>query len=146
VIPPFEASGDLPPGIHWATWEEMVARFGWNDQRQRLLDGLRRGIDALRFAGCSTIYVNGSFTTAAAAPNDFDACWDIQGVDVARLDPVLLTFDHQRAAQKLKYLGEFLPAQAAVGGIGTVFLDFFQTNRQTGAAKGIVALDLRGAP
>jgi hypothetical protein len=145
VIPPFDPSGDLPPGIHWADWQEISARFGWSEHRRRLLDGLGRGSDALRQAGCSTVYIDGSFVTAAEAPNDFDACWDTQGVDPGRLDPILLAFGSQRAAQKIKYLGEFLPAQAAVDLVGTVVLDFFQVNKYTGDPKGIVALDIRGA-
>jgi hypothetical protein len=60
-------------------------------------------------AGCVTVYIDGSLVTAKETPGDFDACWEVTGVDVAQLDPILLTFDHQRMAQKLKYLGEFLP-------------------------------------
>ncbi|MFN8637016.1 MAG: hypothetical protein U0893_24475 [Chloroflexota bacterium] len=145
MIPRFQSSGELPPGIHQATWAEVSARFGWNEHRRLLLDGLRRGIDALRHAGCATVYIDGSFVTTKDMPNDFDACWDIQGVDPARLDPVLLTLGDQRAAQKIKYLGEFLPSQTAIDRVGTVVLDFFQVSKDTGAVKGIVALDLRGA-
>jgi len=106
---------------------------------------LRRGVEALRLAGCTTVYIDGSFITTKEMPNDFDACWDIQGVDPARLDPILLTLGDQRAAQKIKFLGEFLPAQTAIDRVGTVVLDFFQISKDTGAVKGIVALDLRGA-
>ena len=144
MIPRFESSGELPPGIHLATWQEVTARFGWNEHRRRLLDGLRRGIDALRLAGCATVYIDGSFVTAREMPNDFDACWDIQGVSVALLDPILLIFENERAAQKMKYLGEFFPAQAAVDSSGTVFLEYFQFNTRTGRRKGVVAVDLRG--
>ena len=91
------------------------------------------------------MYIDGSFVSAQEVPNDFDACWDIQGVDSARLDPILLVLGNQRAAQKLKYLGEFLPAQAAVDRIGTVVLDFFQVSKDTGALESIIALDLREA-
>ena len=145
MIPPFEPSGELPPGIHQTTWEEVASRFGWNEHRRRLLEGLRRGIEALRLAGCATVYIDGSFVTAKDMPNDFDAFWDIQGVEPARLDPILLVLGNQRAAQKVKYLGEFLPAQTPVDRVGTVVLDFFQVSKFTGAVKGIVALDLREA-
>ena len=76
-------------------------------------------------------------------PNDFDACWDIEGVDPDLLDPVLLTFDDSRAAQKAKYLGELFPAQLSEGGSGGSFLEFFQIDKETGNPKGIITLDLR---
>jgi hypothetical protein len=51
------------------------------------------------------VYVNGSFATAKERPGDFDACWEITGVDPALLDPVLLTFADRRAAQKARFSG-----------------------------------------
>lgn len=39
VIPDFDESGNLPPGIHEATWEEVVERYGGNTLRKRLLQG-----------------------------------------------------------------------------------------------------------
>jgi len=76
-------------------------------------------------------------------PNDYDACWDIDGVDPDLLDPVLLTFDDGRMTQKSKYLGELFPAQLGEGGSGTTFLEFFQTDKESGEPKGILAIDLR---
>ncbi len=58
------------------------------------------------------------------------------------LDPVLLDFSNQRAAQKAKYGGELFPAEAAAEPGGMRFVDYFQRDRVTGAAKGIVAIDL----
>lgn len=147
MLPQFDTkTGDLPPGVHSADWREFSARFGSNAHRQRLLDGLRRALDALKQAGCTTAYVDGSFVTAKDLPNDFDACWDPQGVRVADLDPVLRTFDPGRATQKAKYLGELFPMTITADPNGATFLEFFQTNRHTGLPKGIVALDLRSLP
>jgi hypothetical protein len=47
-LPPFNESGDLPPGVHAATLEQVVGRFGgqeafiayWQVKR----DGEKRGI------------------------------------------------------------------------------------------------------
>src|SRR5919109_4373198 len=101
MIPPFEPStGLLPAGVHEATWEELVARFGWTPHRLALLAGLKAALDALRVAGCRRVYIDGSFVTAKEAPGDFDGCWEMPGVDPDLLDPVLLTFDNRRAAQK----------------------------------------------
>jgi hypothetical protein len=146
MIPPFDSTGNLPPGVYWATWPELVDRFGETPYRQRLLAGLKAALDALRAAGCQTVYIDGSFVTAKEVPNDFDGCWDIDGVDPTLLDPILLTFDHGRAAQKAKYLGEFFPAQLSEGGSGTTFLEFFQIDKESGNPKGIIAVELRRLP
>src|SRR5207253_1269869 len=103
VIPEFESSGLLPPGIHLATWTEIVERFGYNRQREWLLGGLLRALDALRAAGCAAAYLDGSFVTSKVVPGDYDLCWSLQGVDPTQLDPVLLKFDNHRQAMKAKY-------------------------------------------
>src|SRR5438309_699634 len=41
MIPRFDRAGRLPPGIHLATWQEVVNRFGRTRHRQRLLQGLK---------------------------------------------------------------------------------------------------------
>jgi hypothetical protein len=147
MLPPYEpATGNLPPGIHEVSWSEFVARYGYTSHRLNLLAGLKTALDALRVAGCRRAYVDGSFVTAKEAPGDFDGCWEAAGVDGSLLDPVLLTFASRRAAQKAKYLGELFPAYAVADPFGTAYLDFFQRDRVTGGAKGIVAIDLGALP
>jgi len=107
-----------------------------------LLDGFGEAVASLRAAGCTRVYLDGSFVTDKEAPGDFDACWEASGVDPDLLDPVLLDFNDRRAAQKARYGGELFPAQVAAEPGGTVFLAYFQRDRQTGEPKGIVALDL----
>lgn len=144
MIPPFTSAGVLPPGIHPATWEEICARFGGNPRREWLLAGLYRAARALKLAGCTTLYLDGSFVTAKPDPKDFDACWEGTQVVGARLDPVLLDLSGKRLKQKLKYRGELFPAQAEADALGTLYIDFFQTDKETGLPKGLIALDLRG--
>jgi hypothetical protein len=124
----------------------MVDRFGTTRHRQQLLAGLQAAVEALRAAGCRTVYIDGSFVTAKEVPNDFDGCWDIDGVDPTFLDPILLTFDHGRAAQKAKYLGELFPAQLGEGDSGATFLEFFQIDKESGNPKGIIAVELWRLP
>ena len=131
----------LPPGIHDASLREVEERFATNDHRKRLFDGFRRAVQALGAAGCTVIYLDGSFVTEKPRPYDFDACWDDTGVDANRLDPVLLDFSDQRRAQKRKYQGELFPAAAAAAP-GRAFIDFFQTDRHTGRKKGIIRVRL----
>ncbi|NER51704.1 MAG: hypothetical protein F6J92_34700 [Symploca sp. SIO1A3] len=144
MIPKFNSDGNLPSGVHWATWQEFTARFGTTPHRQRLLRGLKSALDSLSKADCQTVYIDGSFVTEKENPNDFDGCWDMTGVDPKLLDPILLNFDNKRAAQKVKYQGELFPASFSADGVGNTYLDFFQTDRN-GNPKGIVAIDLGGS-
>ena len=100
MIPAFERSGNLPAGVHEATWNEFVARFGQTQRRQRLLQGLQCGLEALKAAGCQVAYVNGSFVTRERWPHDFDVCWEPEGVNSSTLDPVFFDFTAARSAQK----------------------------------------------
>jgi hypothetical protein len=142
VIPSFDERGNLPPGVHSATWEEIVERYATTERRTELLDGLHEAVQELRAAGCARVYLDGSFVSDKQVPGDFDACWEVSGVDAGLLDPVLLDFSDRRAAQKARYGGELFPAQGAAEPAGTVFLDYFQRDRDTGEPKGIVAIDL----
>ena len=110
MIPEFTADGLLPQGVHPATLEEVLERFGGNDRREQLLTGLTEALRLLRAAGCRRVYINGSFVTSKERPNDIDVCWDIDGVDADALDPVFFDFDDGRAAQKACFGSEFFPA------------------------------------
>lgn len=144
MIPPFDERGNLPPGIHNASWNEVQARFGGSSRREDLLVGLREALSSLRDAGCKAVYINGSFVTAKEEPADFDACWDAEGVDPDVLDPTLLDFSKGRTAQKERFGGELFPADFAAEPAGTRFLDYFQQDRETGEPKGIITIDLGG--
>ena len=136
----------MPPGIHDATWDEVVARFASTAWRRELLAGLRDALGSLRAAGCRRVYVDGSFVTAKETPGDFDACWEIAGVNVELLDSLLLDFANARATQKERFRGELFPAEAVAAPDGTRFLAYFQRDELTGEPKGIVALDLEDLP
>lgn len=146
MIPEFDPDGNLPCGIHASSWGDLAARFGTNPLRRLLVEGLKAALMALKAAGCRTAYIDGSFVTAKERPGDFDGCWEVAGVNPTMLDPVLLRFDNQRAAQKIKYGGELFPASAKADSGGTAFVEFFQTDKDTGKRKGIVAIDLGSLP
>jgi hypothetical protein len=136
----------LPAGIHLATLAEVEAKFAINHKRRTQFKGFLAALVNLHGAGCRRAFLDGSFVTAKARPGDFDACWDPAGVDQTVLDPVLLIFENGRAAQKSKYGGELFPSTIPADTAGTIFVDFFQIDRFTGAAKGIVAIDLMTDP
>ena len=141
MIPPFDERGNLPPGIHKANWDEVEARLGGTPWRNFLLLGLREALESLQGAKCRTVYIDGSFVTTNAAPDDFDACWESDAVDFAALDPVLLDFSKGRRAQKERFGGELFPADVAAEPAGISILDFFQRDRAS-QPKGIVEIDL----
>ena len=145
MIPEWLSNGDLPPGVHFATWMEIEDRLAFNQWRGQLLAGFRVACEELRKAGCRLVYLDGSFVTTKDHPGDFDACWDIQNVDDEKLDPVFWDFSQGRVAQKRRFLGEFFPAQLPEGATGKAFVEFFQVNKLTGERKGIVAMRLRGS-
>jgi len=146
VIPAFDAGGNLPPGIHPASWDEVMTRYATNARRRELLNGLLDALRSLKHAGCRAAYLDGSFVTAKELPGDFDACWEIAGVDPSRLDGELLDFSGRRAAQKARYGGELFPIETAAEPSGTTFLDYFQRDRDTGQPKGVIAIDLGALP
>lgn len=142
VLPGFDSdTGRLPEGEHPASGEEVVEHLGWNARRRRLLDGLADASDLLKAAGCRRIWLNGSFVTTKEEPGDFDACWDPEGVDLDRLDPIFFDFADRRSAQKQRFGGEFFP-NVVEAASGLVFADFFQSERDTGR-KGIIVLDIK---
>jgi hypothetical protein len=145
MIPPFESNSwqTLPAGIYWASWEEITEGFGFSERRQELLSGLYLGLKALKIAGCETAYIDGSFVTGKLIPGDFDVCYELNGMQRDLMDDVLKDFSNARAKQKEKFGGEFFPANSPAMASGMRFLEFFQINKHTQEAKGIIAIDLR---
>jgi hypothetical protein len=141
MIPPFDTNtGRLPEGIHEASWDEIVQRFGWNQRRRRLLEGLAEAIELLAQAGCRRLWLNGSFVTAKDEPGDFDACWDIESVDLDAIHPVLLDLSSGRAEQKRRFGGELFP-NIIESGSGLVLTEFFQNDLDVGR-NGIVVIEI----
>ena len=100
---------------------------------------------SLKDVGCGRVFMDGSFVTSKVNPEDYDGCWDRRGMDLRKLlkrDPALLDFRNKRLAQKLKYGGEMFPADLIEASSGTVFLEFFERDKDSGNQKGIVEIDL----
>ena len=73
MIPPFEDSGYLPPGVHAATLDEIEDRFGMETEIRRAeMQSLRWLVEIARRAGLPKMIVNGSFVSDIAEPNDVD--------------------------------------------------------------------------
>jgi hypothetical protein len=145
VIPPFDQQGNLSPGEHHCTWDELENRYATTNHRIYLLNGLYAALENLSTAGCHTVWINGSFISDKSQPNDYDACWDSDQVDPDLLEPTLLNFAHPRNAMKRKYRGELFIADLPATPYGETFLEFFQKGRN-GHNKGILRLDLGSLP
>ncbi len=73
MIPPFDDSGFLPPGVHSATLAEIEARFGRESELRRVqMESVRWMVDLATRAGVQRIVLNGSFVTDIMEPNDVD--------------------------------------------------------------------------
>lgn len=147
MIPKFDQNGNLPPGQHLASWQEVFQRYGYNFHRKRLLRGLKAALANLKKAGCQRIYLDGSFICDKETPGDFDLCWEPKGVDYKLLDPLFyLTVNVMppRKKQKDKYLGEVILTLSCPA----VFdhLSYFQFDDRSGHTKGIIAIDLLEEP
>ena len=100
-LPPFTASGDLPPGVYRATLSEVSERFG-SGSPQRKMIGLRleRIYNVARATGhLARCVVFGSFVTSKRAPNDVDVFFLMENTfDIMHLTgEARLLFDHAAA-------------------------------------------------
>jgi hypothetical protein len=139
----FQDNGHLLPGIHEMEMQVFEDVFGYNSHRMQLIAGFKLGVSHLKICGCKNIYVDGSFVTKKELPEDFDACWDENGVDLNRLKndfSTIIDFREHRKYQKLKYKGEFFPMRINASPYD-IYLNFFQKDRN-GLSKGIIKIKI----
>ena len=142
-IPAVQPNGELPPGEHQASLDEIEARYGVStDCRKLLMQGLRKAASNFKLSGVSTLWINGSFITDKEEPNDIDGCWEYTpAIDTKKLDPVFLG---SRKEMQNKYGLDFFIANIIEAGSGLPFPKFFQVNRD-GDPKGIIVVKLGGS-
>jgi hypothetical protein len=146
MIPEFVDIGGpwkvLPFGIHNASLEEIKERFAINPERRELFQGLLQACKMLKAAGCTAVYLDGSYITENPQPSDYDVCWNTLNVDARKVDKLFLNpTPVNREKQKKKYQGEFFPASSMANG-SLRFIQFFQKDKQTGLEKGILCIHL----
>ncbi|MGO9108649.1 MAG: DUF6932 family protein [Thermoguttaceae bacterium] len=84
MIPDFDELGQLPPGVHLASLDEVAERFGSQSEiRREEVESLRWLVPLARCAGITRLVINGSFVTDRAEPNDVD-CVLLAGEDLPR--------------------------------------------------------------
>lgn len=73
MIPPFDETGCLPPGLHTSALREVEDRFGHQSELRRVqMESVRWMVDLAIRAGVQRITLNGSFVTDIMEPNDVD--------------------------------------------------------------------------
>ncbi len=140
---PALTNGELPPGEHQASLDEVETVYGSStDRRKLLMRGLRDAASNFELSNVRALWINGSFVTDKEEPNDVDGCWEYTpSVDVTKLDPVFLG---PREEMKNKYGLDFFIANIIEAGSGLPFPKFFQVNRD-GDPKGIIVVKLGGS-
>lgn len=98
----------LPPGIHTSTLTEVKEYFAYAPWRIRLFNGFCLGISSLAAAGCSKIYLNGSYTAAKSQPRDLRACREVTDVVAINVDSTLFNIENERALQNKNLVTNFL--------------------------------------
>ena len=79
MIPAFDEHGNLPAGIHGATWQEVQETLGFSERRVWLLEQIYKALTNLKGAGCQTAYLDGSFASSKENPGDIDVCYEPRG-------------------------------------------------------------------
>ena len=132
MVPAFRPDGTLPTGIHPVTLDDLLAAYPpVNQQRQILNDSLRRAVMELHTLDPSlVIYVDGSYITRKAEPNDVD---------------LLITSTRFSALAVVTYLDHVCPVEAVSldvnveQSVPNIVFDLFTTTRR-GQGKGIILL------
>jgi hypothetical protein len=138
----YTKEGNLISGCHELDIPEFKSEFGWNIHRLRLINGLERAILAFRSFSVKFLYVDGSFVTKKALPEDYDVCYEIPENDLDKLFlfyPVFRSFENNRKRQKEVFLGEFFPATWVAFPPSEIYLNFFQHDKD-GRSKGVIKL------
>jgi hypothetical protein len=131
----------LPPGIHVATIEEAVSKFGVGIRRSILARRLERIHKLAKAAGfVRRFIVFGSFVTEKEEPNDVDIVLVMEDSFDVRTVPVesRLVFDHSTAQNVLGASIFWVRAAGALGGEKS-FIDYWQTRRD-GGRRGILEI------
>jgi len=142
MIPEFDENGNLPPGIHHATLQEIIERFGVRKSLKRcsLTNNLQDFFSFIKDYAIG-VYVDGSYITSKLAPNDIDL--------IVILPPdFVFTSEAARRLQRIQknkrnhYLHIFVYAQ------GVHDQDFHElrarfTQDRQGNPKGIIYVEIR---
>lgn len=140
-IPETDANGNLPPGVHDATLDEVIERYGTGVRREKITTGLRVVVLSLRRLHVTEIWVDGSYVTDKLRPGDVDVIFsppiptDYGKWGILEPDP------QKRLQLKKQYRVDLLPSQAVSDNFWRQpILNHFQIDKRDGSPKGIIRL------
>ena len=140
-LPEFNANGDLPPGVHRASWTEVMGRFGGGaGQREICTRRLAHIYELAQRTGClQRFVVFGSYVTTKANPNDVDVILIMD--DAFRLDNCPMEsralFDHAVAQARYGASVFWMRPALLIGETVEQFIVYWQIKRG-GGQRGIV--------
>jgi hypothetical protein len=140
MVSAFDSNGNLPPGVHDATIEEIKQRFAYNAHRAKLFEGLVEVTELLTRCDCPEVYLDGSFVTEKNEPQDYDLCYEPAGIKpTAEFKKFLLS----RIERKERYKGDIF-ARLPQPPYEIDHVEHWQTDKE-GNIKGIIRIKLRQA-
>jgi hypothetical protein len=133
MIPPFDADGDLPQGLHqvvWTAFKERFCIFVRSDRRLRLYRQIEQMLEEAQASHIvERILFGGSFVTSKSEPNDFDCIIVLKAeTHYAELLPFQRRVADTREASR-RYGGDVFVARTNQPTLA-MYLDFFRTNRR----------------
>jgi len=136
----FNASGDLPAGVHPASLDEVIARFSLaSPRRTQIAERLRRIWSLAEGTGhLARFIIFGSFVTNKPSPNDVDIFMLMEdSFDVSQLGgESAILFDHPAAQQYFGASIFWVRRLAALGGEAAT-IEHWQIKRD-GERRGVV--------
>lgn len=142
-LPEFNEFGDLPAGVHPASFSEVVMRFGVGTaQRKAVTDRLQRVYKLAEATGhLDRMLLFGSYVTDVEQPNDVDLILvmrnDFRSEECPAESSVL--FDHARAHDELGASVFWVRPDMLLSEPLEQFLAFWQTKRD-GRRRGVVEI------
>jgi hypothetical protein len=104
-IPDFESNGDLPVGLHQATFDEVLTRFGTGTFQREAVTRILTHIHAVALATgqLERFIIYGSYVTAKENPRDVDVFLVMKEDFTTTIlnDEAKLIFRHAEAEDKL---------------------------------------------
>ena len=142
ALPAFNEDGDLPPGVHRATMQEILSRFGQGSvQRRAVVDRLNRIYHlATSTRQVARFVVFGSFITAKSDPNDVDVILIMEDAfDLSSVSgEAALLFQHMEADAHFGASVFWAKRSGALGG-EQAMVEYWQVRRE-GGRRGIVEI------
>jgi hypothetical protein len=140
-LPDFNTNGDLPPGVHRASWPEVMERFGEKaGQREVCTRRLAHIYELARRTDClQRLVIFGSYVTAKGNPNDVDVILIMD--DAFRLENSPMEsralFDHAVAQARYGASIFWMRPALLIGETVEQFIEYWQIKRG-GGQRGIV--------